>query len=236
MRPLMITASMLLLGALLAASAPAGALQAPPALQCNAASAPPNSALSLIAPQIAINGLPMAIVQASSALSPQAFLDFYAKAWTSPAGKPLYVRYPLGPWQVIAHGERGCFYTVQVQQQGGRTFALIGVSRPGRSSASSAQLDVTAPGDARVLTHMVSEDSGKLGDTWLLYSDNPPGAVARFYVRALAEAGWTRITTAPSMFHAGASALIYQKGTSDMGIVVAPLRQGSSITLTVESR
>ncbi len=224
-----------LLGALLF-PATVRAFDAPPAVHCTAIAAPPHSTLSLIAPQVAVNGLPMAIVQASSALSPQAFLNFYVKAWTSPAGKPLFIRYPLGPWQVIAHGERGCFYTVQVQQQGGRTFALIGVSRPGRSRASSAQLDVTAPGDARVLTHMVSEDSGKLGDTWLLYSDNPPGAVARFYALALANAGWTRITTAPSMFHAGASALIYQKGTSDMGIVVAPLRQGSSITLTVESR
>ncbi len=224
-----------LLGALLV-PATVRAFDAPPAVHCTAIAAPPHSTLSLIAPQVAVNGLPMAIVQASSALSPQAFLNFYVKAWTSPAGKPLFIRYPLGPWQVIAHGERGCFYTVQVQQQGGRTFALIGVSRPGRSRASSAQLDVTAPGDARVLTHMVSEDSGKLGDTWLLYSDNPPGAVARFYALALAKAGWTRITTAPSMFHAGASALIYQKGTSDMGIVVAPLRQGSSITLTVESR
>ncbi len=72
MRALMLTLALLPLSAL--------ALQAPPNVHCTSAPVPPGSSLSLVASQIAINGLPMAIVAAHSTLPPQAFLQFYATA------------------------------------------------------------------------------------------------------------------------------------------------------------
>ncbi len=208
----------------------------PPTLQCRAAPVPRNSKLTLIASQIAINGLPMAIVQVSSTLSPKTFLQFYSKSWIGADGKPRYVRYPLGHWQVIAHAQGGCFYTVQVQARGGNSVALIGVSRPGHASASAINLNVTAPGDARVLTHMVSEDGGKLGDTWLLYTANPPVAVANFYTRTMQAQGWARLMQQRTPGSTAQIVQMYQKGSSDMGLVVQPMRNGSTITLTVERR
>jgi len=216
---------------------PVKALTAPAQIVCRAAPVPRNSTVTLIAPRIAINGLPMAIVQASSPLSPKAFLQFYAKAWVGEDGKPRYVHYPLGSWKVIAHGDRdGCFYTVQVRPQGARTVALIGVSMPGRSSASASNLNVTAPGDARVLTHMVSEDGGKLGDTWLLYTANPPVTVAHFYTQMLKAQGWVRLMQQRTPGSGVQIVQMYQKGSSDMGLVVQPMHNGSTITLTVERR
>lgn len=214
---------------------PALALQAPPTVHCQAAPVPPHSKLALIAPQIAINGLPMAIISAHSALAPQTFLQFYAKAWTAPDGHPVFIRYPLGPWQVIAHAGGGCFYTVQVQAAGSGSGALIGVSMPARSSAGATVLDVTAPGDARVLTHMVSEDGGKLGNTWLLYTANPTAQVMQFYARALRAQGWAQVVQRTLPGHADVASAMYQKGASNMGLVVQPMRAGSSITLTVMS-
>ena len=214
---------------------PALALQAPPTVRCKAAPVPPGSRLNLVAPQIAVNGMPMAIVAAQSALAPQPFLQFYEKSWTAADGHPVYIRYPLGPWQVIAHAEGGCFYTVQVRPAGSGTGALIGVSMPSRGSGGATVLNVTAPGDARVLTHMVSADSGKLGNTWLLYTANPPAAVVRFYAHALPTQGWTRVMQRALLQHPDVTAAMYQKGASNMGFVVQPMRTGSSITLTVES-
>ncbi|WP_136256237.1 hypothetical protein [Metallibacterium scheffleri] len=227
MRALMLTLALLPLSAL--------ALQAPPNVHCTSAPVPPGSSLSLVASQIAINGLPMAIVAAHSTLPPQAFLQFYATAWTAPDGHPVYIRYPLGPWQVIAHAEGGCFYTVQVQAAGTGSGALIGVSMPKRGSNNAMVLDVAAPGDARVLTHMVSEDGDKQGNTWLLYTANPTAAVMRFYARTLKQQGWARIMQRQSPGKPGVATAMYQKGVSNMGLVVQPMRAGSSITLTVES-
>lgn len=228
----------LLLGFLLwcVLPAPTWAVAVPTTLQCRAAPVPRDSKLTLIAPRIAINGLPMAIVQASSVLSPKAFLQFYAKAWLGSDGKPRYVLYPLGRWQVIAHAQDGCFYTVQVRAHGKKSVALIGVSMPGRSSQSATNLNVAAPGDARVLTHMVSEDGGKLGDTWLLYTANPPATVAHFYTQTLRALGWVRLMQQRTPGSTAQIVQMYQKGSSDMGLVVQPMRNGSTITLTVERR
>ncbi len=213
---------------------PAAALQTPPAVRCRAVPVPPHSDVAVVAPRIAINGLPMAIVAAHSALAPQSFLRFYATAWTAPDGHPVYIRYPLGPWQVIAHAAGRCFYTVQVKAAGTGSGALIGVSEPGRATGTQV-LDVTAPGDARVLTHMVSADGGKLGDTWLLYTANPPAAVAGFYAQRLRARGWVRVSQHALPGHAALIGAMYQKGTRNLGLVVQPLRAGSAITLTVES-
>ena len=214
---------------------PALALQTPPRVHCAAAPAPQGSSLSLIASQIAVNGLPMAIVAVHSALPPAALLKFYATAWTAPNGRPVYIRYPLGPWQVIAHAEGGCFYTVQVQAAGSGSGALIGVSMPKRGTNNAMLLDVAAPGDARVLTHMVSEDGGKQGDTWLLYTTNPTAEVMRFYARTLKRRGWAQVMQRPQPDAPGIAVAMYQKSARTMGLVVQPMRAGSSITLTVES-
>ncbi|MDE1898289.1 MAG: hypothetical protein KGI40_10635 [Xanthomonadaceae bacterium] len=213
----------------------AAAQQAPPALRCKAAPVPPGSRVTLIAPRVATDGLPMAIVEASSALSQDALLQFYTRAWTAPGGRPVYLRYRVGPWSVIAHAEAGCFYTVQTQARGQGSVALLGVSEPARGSAEAMRLAVAAPGDARVLTHMVSRDGGKLGDTWLLYSAQSPAEVLRFYARALPAQGWSRTMLRPVPGADQRSVGMYQKGASAMGIVVQPMRAGSSITLTVES-
>ena len=192
--------------------------------------------MDLIASRIEMDGLPMAIVQASSALPAAAFLQFYAKTWVTPQGKPRYVRYPLGPWQVIAHAGGGCFYTVQVKAQGAGAAALIGVSLPNRVSGRATTIDVTAPADSHAIMHMVSEDSGKLGNTWLLYTANSPDTVVRFYARALKAQDWVQLMQQALPNAPGSTTLMYQRGTSDMGIVVQPMRAGASITLTVESR
>jgi hypothetical protein len=224
-----------LLGASLlgvASDTSAQAQTVPPQITCAAAPVPPGSTLSLIASRIAVNGLPMSIVQATSALPVATFMQFYARAWVSPQGKPLYVRYPLGPWQVIAHGANGCFYTVQAQQQRGSTSALIGVSMPQRSQRNADLIDITAPANARVITHMVSEDSGKLGNTWLLYTANPPDAVVRFYARALRARGWAQVMQQSLQARPGVTSAMYAKGASNIGLVVQPMRAGSSITIT----
>ena len=211
------------------------ALDAPASVHCAAAPAPLGTQLTVVAPQIAVNGLPMAIVAARSPLAPTDFLRFYTSAWTAPDGHPVYIRYPLGPWQVVAHRQGACFYTVQVRAAGSGSSALIGISTPTGRTNQPTLLDVTAPGDARVLTHMVSEDGGKLGNTWLLYSGNPPAAVARFYARALPAQGWTRVASRNVPGQHDVNAAMYQKGTSNLGLVVQPLRAGTAITVTVES-
>jgi hypothetical protein len=220
------------IGLLLAAPGWVLAQQVPPRMQCAAAPVPPGSKLELITSRIEMDGLPMAIVQASSTLPTAAFLQFDARTWVTPQGKPRYVRYPLGPWQVIAHAGGGCFYTVQVKAQGAGTAALIGVSMPNRVSGHATMIDVTAPADSHAIMHMVSEDSGKLGNTWLLYTANSPDTVVQFYMHALQAQGWLRVMQQAVPMRPGVTTAMYQKGAANIGLVVQPMRAGSSITIT----
>ena len=224
-------AGMLLALALLACPA-ALAQQAPPQVRCPAAPVPPGSRLTLVAQRIALDGLPLSIVQVASPLPLTAFLQFYAHAWVTPQGKPAYVRYPLGPWQAIAHGSGACFYTVQAQALGTGTTALIGVSMPQRSQSNAELINVTAPENARVITHMVSVDGGRRGNTWLLYTANSPDSVVQFYARALHAQGWAQVLQQAVPNHAQTTSAMYTKGAANIGLVVQPMRNGASITIT----
>lgn len=210
------------------------AATAVPQVTCASLKTPANTAQQLIAPRIIINGRLMSIVAANSRLSPGAFAQFYKDLWKGQPNRPLFVEDTLGPWDVVGHKEGQCYYTVQIRADGkGGSTALLGIGTLGQDFGSGV-LDFPAPGDARPLTHMVSQDGGRNGDTWLLYTANLPGAVVDWYTQNMPSFGWSQ--DMPSARGSGPSMLMFSKGRSHAGIVVAPLKSGASITLTVMSQ
>lgn len=205
-----------------------------PQVGCSVLPAPPQSEQEIIASRIIIDGRLMSIVGASSKLSPAAFAQFYKNLWHGEPGKPLYVENTIGKWDVVAHKQGQCFYTVQVQADAqGSSYALLGISALGGHFGTGA-LNFPAPGDARPLTHMVSDDSGTTGDTWLLYTNNSADATVGWYAHNMTSLGWH--PDAPPGAAARGTVLMFTKGHSHAGIVVAPFKTGAMITLTVMSR
>lgn len=205
-----------------------------PQVACAALSAPAHTDLQVLASRIVVNGRLMNIVAASSALAPQDFAQFYKALWKGDAGRPAYVENTLGPWDVVGRQQGQCYYTVQIRPGAkGGAFALLGIGALDQNFGIGA-LTFPAPGDAEPLTHMVSKDGNRSGDTWLLYTNNVPPAVVAWYTQNMPTFGWH--PDMPPGRTADGTVLMYSKGYSHAGIVVAPLKMGTAITFTVMSQ
>lgn len=207
-----------------------------PGVQCAAVTVPDKTEQMMVASNIVIDNRLMTIIGARSALPPASFAAFYKNLWKGDGVHPLYVENIIGQWNVVAHKEGDCFYTIQMARAANGTQALIGVGTPGSRVSIHEALDFPAPGDARTLTHMVSEDRGTIGDTWLLYTGNSAADTVAYYHSTLAAVGWLPLMPAASSARNGGTVMMFRKGNRNVGIVVAPFRRGSTITFTVTSR
>lgn len=212
----------------------AAAASSLPALPCPSVPVPAHTVQQVIAPRVAVNGRLMSIVAATSALPPAAFAQFYKTLWKGSPGKPLYVENAIAAWDVVAHQQDQCFYTVQIQPDGrGGSVALLGIGALDQDYGTGPS-DFPAPGDAQPLTHMRSDDSGRIGDTWVVYTDNAAAAVVAWYAQNLQALGW-QPDTPPGHSPAG-TVLMFSKGHRHAGIVIAPFRTGAMVTYTVMSQ
>jgi hypothetical protein len=229
-------AGLVVLACLFAVS-PAWATSSPvPQVACKAISVPKGTKVTIVATRIVINNLPMSIVAARNAASPETFAAYYKNKWKGSGKHPLYVENTVGPWNVIGHKDGKCMYTVQIRQDKSYAYALIGVGTPGNGAHVRNAMNFPAPGDAKPLTHMVSEDGGTLGDTWMLYTANSVSATTRYYTSVLPQYGWRPLLTDSDSNTRSRKLLMFQNGSRNAGITVQPFRNGSVITLTVMQR
>lgn len=208
------------------------AMDAPMKTGCLAVPLPPYTQVSVVAGQIAVDGLPMNILQVSNARTAKSFLQFYRELWVvrdAHGLHPSYVEYDLGAWHYIAHKDGSCFDTVQVHAADPHTVGLVAVSELSLLDKNSPSPDIEFPGGARVLTHMTSKDTGRSGDTWVLKSNDSVFDAARFFTDTLKRAGWNAIATRVPDTAEGTAVLTYQRGSENAGIVVRPGRNGGSL-------
>ncbi|MBS0213700.1 MAG: hypothetical protein JSR26_11065 [Proteobacteria bacterium] len=216
-----------------ALAASAAHATAVPQVECRALPTPAHTVQQVVAPRIIVDGRPMSIVAASSTMAPEAFAQFYKTLWKGQPNRPAFVENTIGPWDVVAHQQDQCFYTVQIRPDGkGGSGALLGIGALDQDFGMGAP-DFPAPGDAEPLTHMLSKDGVRSGDTWLLYSNNVPTAVVGWYTHTMQAYGW-HPDMPPGNGPTG-TVLMFSKGHRHAGIVVSPLNTGATITLTVMS-
>ncbi len=218
------------------AMSPARAGSPVPQVACKVLSVPKGSKVSILAPRIVIDGMPMSIISARSEKTPDTFIAYYKELWQGSGPHPLYVINTIGKFDVIAHKEGHCLYTVQVRKDKPYAYALIGIGTPGNNAAVHNALNFPAPGDARPVTHMVSQDGGTLGDTWMLYTANSAHATVEYYKSVLPQYGWRPLLTSDHSGMGSGHLLMFQNGNRNVGIVVQGLKRGSTITLTVMQR
>ncbi|MDA8092747.1 MAG: hypothetical protein M0T84_02380 [Betaproteobacteria bacterium] len=206
---------------------------APPAVECPAAPMPAGMTQSLVAPQAAINGMPMRIAQIDDKSPPSDVLAWYQRRWTLAGGRPDYVQYPLGAWQVIARKMGSCFYTVQVQSSSTGTTGFIGVSVPTQGAALAARPGFPALGGSHTLLDLESKDTGKGAHTWLFVNDSSMNENAHFYLQTLRGLGWREQMAQTLQTSRGiAATLTFQKGNRTAQIVVRPAVRGTVVLAT----
>ncbi len=221
-----------LLGGCLMWTAPAWGFSVP-RVECTPTPSPAATRLTIVAHQMMVNGMPMNIVELHSPRSRKALIHWYARRWTLANGKPHYILYPVGPWKVIARKEGSCFYTVQLEPHGTGSVGFIGVSVPAEARTVHRGSSFPEPSGSRVILNLMSNDSGKLGETWLLVNTGDVMQNARFYMRRLHEKGWAvELGQKVPTRRGGAAVLMFQKGNRTAQMVVEPGPYGSLILLT----
>ncbi len=205
----------------------------PPTVQCPAAPVPAGTTLSMVAPQAAINGMPMRIVQFDAKIPPSDVIAWYQRRWTLAGGRPDYVQYPLGAWQVIARKIGSCFYTVQVQSSQTGPTGLIGVSVPSQGEALATRPGFPALGGSHTLLALESADTGKGARTWLFVNDASMAENAHFYLQTLRGLGWKEQMAQTLQTSRGVAAtLTFQRGNRTAEIVVRPVAHGAVVLAT----
>jgi hypothetical protein len=194
---------------------------------------PSGTSLTIVGRDTIVNGLPMSMIELHSPRSRRAVLDWYEKHWTLANGQPHYIRYRVGAWQVIAQKQGSCFETVQLENEGSGSVGLIGISRPAVAQRPARHPRFPALAGSRSILHLLSNDGGKIGQTWLFKNSGSVLQNARFYLRRFRRDGWIdEMSQKESVQGRTVAVLMLQKGSRTAQIVVEPSATGSFIVAT----
>lgn len=180
-----------------------------PHLRCPDPGVPAGSTLTWVAPRVAVDGLPMAILQLHSPLSPSTVLTWYQKHWRGMGPHPDDITYVSGHWVVVARRRDGCFETVQIKAGGTGTLGEVGISRPALSASAPLHTGIPLPTGSQTLLTMDNVDHGQRAQNLLAVAPGNPGAVRAYYAHLLPVEGWSCQWTRRV---AGGDALMYQHG------------------------
>jgi hypothetical protein len=188
-----------------------------PHLRCSDPGVPTGSTLTWVAPRVAVDGLPMAILQLNSRLSPSTVLAWYQKHWRGMGPHPDDITYASGRWTVVARRRDGCFETVQIQASGAGTLGEVGISRPALSASAPMNTGIPLPAGSQTLLTMNNTDHGQRAQNLLAVVAGNPGAVRAYYAHLLPTEGWSYQWTHRV---AGGDALMYQHGARTVEISI----------------
>jgi hypothetical protein len=196
----------------------AGAAQNPLST-CPEFPVPDKAKIQIVAQQMEINGLPMAIKHLESTDAPNVILAFYRGKWAATEKAPAAVEYSVGQWQAIASRRDDCFYSVQVKSFGKNgSEALLGITTKPTGVRVKEAVPML-PGSA-VVNDMRHNDGGKTARTVLLRNGFSTATNADFYLRNLTDQGW-RVTDHYRMQqpnHYG-DAIVLRNGLRELSIV-----------------
>lgn len=209
------------------------------AAECTLPLLPDGSAVESIGEDVNANGLPLAIAEVRHPMPNSDFREHFRRLWTpDPDAPPQYVEYPLGVWQVTAHRDGDCFYTVQQRADAMAlpTLAILGVGRVAAVVEDVAVPPVALPA-GETLSHVRSRDQGRLADTWVLGTTQSAASLARDFEQRLAAAGWVSLMTRgndpkTSPIGSDSQVLIFQRGAEDLGISIGPGPAGAAAVIT----
>ncbi len=182
--------------------------------------------LTWVAPRMAVDGLPLAVLRFTSPLSVKALRSWYWRRWRRFTGHPIL--YTAASWQVIARYRGGCFETVQFAAHGLGSHGFIGLSEPGQAASAQARpVDFPIPPGSHLLLTLTSDDRGKRAETFVALI--PYGINAAFYYRhTLAHLGWAAQMNRRGD---GGRGLIFQKGGTVADLSFTPFIGGTTSAL-----
>lgn len=197
---------------------------------CRAFPLPDDAKATIVAQEMTVNGVPMAIKELRSRQAPAQVQRFFRDYWV--AQKKAVLENTINGWQTLATQEGPCFFTVQtkVTEQGG-TYALLGVTRSPDGVSRTPGSGFPMMSNSRVFNDLEHKDGRKMARTLLLDNSFTPEANAVFYRNALSGQGWQNMIDRKVDTGRGQSHVqVWQRGSEEVSLTIA---QADGITQVV---
>jgi hypothetical protein len=210
-----------------------GSVTAREDIGCRSLPYPENAKVLIVASNMVMNGVPMAINELRWKESPEQLLRFYRSRWEALGHKVFET--PVGEWLTAGTLDGECYYTVQVKAAADGSYALLGATRAPRNAASPA------PGSgfpmlsgSRVANDLEHKDGIKNARTLLLKNAFSIEANASFYRNALAGQGWQMTLDRAVDTEKGPSrVLVWRRGGEETSMTIGRVAGGAIVVANV---
>jgi hypothetical protein len=200
---------------------------------CHDPAYPQNAKVLVVASNMVMNGVPMAINELRWNEPPEQLLRFYRSRWEA-LGQKVFET-PVGEWRTLGTLDGECYYTIQVKAAEDGSYALLGVTRAPRNAESAA------PGKgfpmlsgSRVANDIEHKDGIKNARTLLLNNSFSIGANASFYLRALAGQGWDLMMDRSVATEKGPSrVLVWRRGGEEASMTIGRGAGGAMVVANI---
>jgi hypothetical protein len=156
---------------------------------CRAFPLPGESTTSMVAQDMVMNGVPMAIKELRSKQAPEQVQRFFLEYWKTQGQRVLENK--INDWQTLATQDGPCFFTVQTKPgDRGGTYALLGVTRAPEGVSRAPGSGFPMMSRSRVFNDLAHKDGPKSARTLLLDNEFSAESNAVFYRNTLAAQGW----------------------------------------------
>lgn len=170
------------------------------------------------------NNRPMMVRSFSAGTSIDSVVGFYRRQWDD-----RYAESQFGPWQQISTLESDCFFTVQYAGAGEGAFGRLLISMvPESESNVELGVGVIKPGDALVVSDLLTDDGPKAGRVTVITSEQSVSELVNFYRTEMAMDSWS---LEQSFSEGGGSVLVFRKGVDESNIVIMPAGDASQILI-----
>lgn len=200
---------------------------------CHDPAYPQGAKVLIVASNMVMNGVPMAINELRWNEPPEQLLRFYRGRWEA-LGQKVFET-PVGEWRTVGTLDGECYYTVQVKAAEDGSYALVGVTRAPRNAASAE------PGKgfpmlsgSRVANDIEHKDGIKNARTLLLNNRFSIEANASFYLRALAGQGWEVMMDRSVATEKGPSrVLVWRRGGEEASMTIGRSAGGAMVVANI---
>ena len=151
-------------------------------------------ALTWVGQELMHNGMPMNVLHFSSSKSEAEVLEYYRHVWADPVSEkaPGFIEESVGEWKVVSRLENGENLVVQVKPTGVGSEGYISQMPVNASPKAPSNLaGFPTPPSSTLVSHTSVQDFKGDALTLVYISTQSVGEVARFYMAALQNKGFS---------------------------------------------
>jgi hypothetical protein len=204
------------------------------AVVCDAPAAPPGAKVEMIAPDMRMNGVQMAVRAVEAPQPVESVLAHYRSLWANlaTAKRPGSMEQTHDGWKIISTVDGTCFTAVQVRAKGNGSYALVSVSqKPDPTAPRAAVSSLPALPGSRIVSETGFADGARNAKTVVVTNSSRLNANAEFYTSTLVRQGWIQLANRPVQTALGTNQVMsFKRGLEEINLVLSPA-EGGQVTI-----